>query len=354
MHPPPSLSPSSQPGGWPRLPRFGSDGAAGLAVPTAPPADQPLLALPAEDTGYSVTLCSSEAAADTGAERVWRGAFDDERRTKRAWVGVDAVWMGGDGPALAVALASARSAAVLPLRVFAGGPIPSSWRRLLTDPQLQKISCRAFDVKSAIGRAGVRVRNLHDVLASCGRKYRQVYTTLSAATTDLLNLALPHMMPLRHTDWEASKLFMWQARMLALYAFGVFRVAELVRAQYFPPGGYNDAEVETGGDEGWEEGGKEEEAEEGEEEDVGGGREESGDEHAEEVGEAVAEEGVEDGKEDGGEEGWDEGAEKCAEEGGEEGVEEGGEDGGESGEEDGLEQDWEDWEEGAEDGREEG
>lgn len=237
MHPRQSLSPKSQPGEWPRLPRFGTDGAAGLAVPTAPPADQPLLALPAEDTGYSVTLCSSEAAADTGAERVWRGAFDDERRTKRAWVSVHAVWMGGDGPALAVALASARSADVLPLRVVAGGPITSSWRRLLTDPQLQKIACRTFDVKSAIGRAGERLRNLHDELASCGRKYRQVYTTLSAATTDLLNLALPHMMPLRHTDWEASKLFMWQARLLALYAFGVFRVAELVRAQYFPPGG---------------------------------------------------------------------------------------------------------------------
>lgn len=243
--------------GRPRTLHFGSDGPAALGVPPPAPASQRFLALPTEEEGYTVTVCNSVDAADDGARIVQDGAFDLGRRTMRAWVGVEAVWLGEDGPALGLALASASSAVVLPLWRFSGDALPSSWRRLLMDPQLQKMACRAADVKGALGRAGVSVHKLHDILASYRHRYSKTLTCLSAATSDMFNLALPYMLPLRHTDWEVSKLFSWQTRMLALYAFGVFRVTEVVRVQRVPPIDNDGAHDAEDGEDGEVDGGQE-------------------------------------------------------------------------------------------------
>lgn len=178
---------------------------------------------------FTVVHCRSNTDAEYIADELVGEAAAVSRRTHVRWLGLECVWKGRGQPALAVALCTPFTAAVLSLHEV-GRVMPGAWATLLGATNFHKACGSISQWRRALEDVHAPVYRLFDIarLAELHGLVRGSSWALSDVLVRLKNTTVPMERHLRALYWSCG-LSDEQGNLLALHAYGALRVAEEVQ-----------------------------------------------------------------------------------------------------------------------------
>lgn len=183
-------------------------------------------------TDFTMTHCRTVEQAKAAVAAIVSEATDSSRRTWTRWVGFEGVWT-SRGRVHAVATSSGFSAAVLPLCYFSG-VLPAEWSDLLQSRSIVKACGSDIPLANSVSAVGAHLDHTHDIAdLALETATAPPPSNLSDILFNVQMTIVPEELALRQLCWRGP-LSDTQAGLLALHAYGAFRVAEELSAPCHP------------------------------------------------------------------------------------------------------------------------